>query len=141
MPSTDNLGTGSQRAGNYFEPLVKATYMQLTTFRRNGQPVPTAVHVVTEGTAAYFRTWDASGKAKRLRHTPSVEVAPSTSRGRPSGPVLRAEARLLTGAESARAARLIARRHPVLHGWLIPWVHRRRGWVTQQYRLDPPPSP
>jgi uncharacterized protein len=129
----------SQSAGGgYFEPLSRATYMRLTTFRRTGQPVHTPVHVVTDGSAAYFRTWDVSGKAKRLRHTASVEVAPSTFRGRPAGPVVRAEASLLSGAESEHAARLIERRHPVLHGRLIPWFHRRRGWVTQQYRLKPP---
>lgn len=131
---------GEGAAAGYFEPLSRATYMRLTTFRRSGQPVPTPVHVVTDGPAAYFRTWDVSGKAKRLRHTASVEVAPSTLRGRTAGPVLAAEAHLLADEESDRAARLIARRHPLLHGLLIPWFHRRRGWVTQQYRLDPPPA-
>jgi hypothetical protein len=29
-------------------------------------------------------------------------------------------------------------KHPILHGRLIPWYHRRRGWTTQQYRLEPP---
>ena len=125
-------------AGDYFGPLRTATYMRLTTFRRTGQPVPTPVHVVTDGAVAYFRTWDVAGKAKRLRHTAAVEVAPSSIRGRARGPAFPAEAHLLTGADSDHAARLIAARHPVLHGRLIPWVHRRRGWVTQQYRLDPP---
>jgi hypothetical protein len=37
-----------------------------------------------------------------------------------------------------RAARLLAARHPLLHGWLIPWYHRRRGWTTQHYQLEPP---
>jgi PPOX class probable F420-dependent enzyme len=134
-------GNASQTTGGgFFEPLSRANYMRLTTFRRTGQPVHTPVHVVTDGPVAYFRTWDVSGKAKRLRHTASVEVMPSTFRGRPAGPVLRAEARLLAGQESEHAAVLIARRHPVLHGRLIPWFHRRRGWVTQQYRLDPPRS-
>lgn len=49
-------------------------------------------------------------------------------------------AALLGGDDSAQAARMLARKHPVLHGWLIPWMHRRRGWTTQQYRLTPPPD-
>jgi uncharacterized protein len=122
----------------YFAPLAGATYMRLTTFRRDGREVPTPVHVVTDEDAAYFRTWDVAGKAKRLRHSPAVTVAPSTLRGRPLGPPIRAEARLLDGDESARAARMLAARHPILHGRLIPWYHRRRGWVTLQYRLDRP---
>jgi PPOX class probable F420-dependent enzyme len=135
MPASDHGPSGPD---GYFGPLRRANYMRLVTFRRSGLPVPTAAHVVTDGPVAYFRTWDVSGKAKRLRHTSSVEVAPSTVRGRVRGPVLQAEAHLLTGAESERAARLIAGRHPLLHGRLIPWFHRKRGWVTQQYRLDPP---
>ncbi len=125
-------------APGYFAPLADARYVVLTTFRRDGRAVPTPVHLVVSGGAGYFRTWDVSGKAKRLRHTPEVDVAPSTMRGRPTGPAIRATARLLDGPESGLAARLLADRHPIAHGWLIPWVHRRRGWVTQQYRLDRP---
>jgi uncharacterized protein len=123
---------------DYFAPLRGATYVQLTTFRRSGAAVPTAVHIVLDGDEAFFRTWDTTGKAKRLRHNPEVRVAPSTIAGRPRGPALAARAYLLDGEASERAARLLARRHPVLHGRLIPWYHRRRGWTTQQYRLQPP---
>jgi uncharacterized protein len=133
--------TQGQKAG-YFAPVAATTYTLLTTFRRDGTPVATPVHVVTEtgdGDVAYFRTWNTTGKAKRLRHTPAVLVAPSTFRGRPRGPAMRAEARLLDGEASQHAARLLAAKHPILHGRLIPWYHRRRGWVTQQYRLLPPP--
>ena len=133
--------TRQQEAG-YFAPMSKAKYIQLTTFRRDGTPVATPVHIAAEpGVAdvAFFRTWDTTGKAKRLRHTAAVLVAPSTSRGRALGPAIRAEAHLLDGAASQHAARLLASKHPILHGRLIPWYHRRRGWVTQQYRLDPPP--
>jgi uncharacterized protein len=130
--------TGDTRAQDYFAPLRDATYIQLTTFRRNGVGVPTAVHVVLDGEEAFFRTWNTTGKAKRLRHTPDVRVAPSTIRGRPRGPALPARAYLLEGEESGRAARLLASKHPILHGRLIPWYHRRRGWITQQYRIEAP---
>ncbi|HUA29273.1 MAG TPA: PPOX class F420-dependent oxidoreductase [Streptosporangiaceae bacterium] len=123
---------------SYFAPLRGATYIQLTTFRRSGTGVPTAVHVVLDGDEAFFRTWNTTGKAKRLRHTPDVRVAPSNIRGRPRGPAFPARAYLLDGEASDRAARLLASRHPILHGRLIPWYHRRRGWTTQQYRLVPP---
>jgi PPOX class probable F420-dependent enzyme len=130
-----------QRTGRsigYFASLSDATYAQLTTFRRDGRAVSTPVHVVMAGDQVFFRTWNVSGKAKRLAHTPDVQIAPSTLRGRPLGPPVRAEAHLLDGAASRRAAALLARRHPILHGRLIPWYHRRRGWTTQQYRLDGP---
>jgi uncharacterized protein len=130
----------AERAEDYFAPLRRATYMQLTTFRRSGAPVPTAVHVVLDGNEAFFRTWNTTGKAKRLRHTADVRVAPSTIRGRPLGPAFPARAYLLEGEAAGRAARLLAREHPILHGRLIPWYHRLRGWTTQQYRVERPPA-
>jgi PPOX class probable F420-dependent enzyme len=129
---------GPGEAPGYFAPLAGAKYVELTTFRRDGRAVATPVHIVTDGDVAFFRTWDVAGKAKRLRHTSAVRVAPSTFRGRPRGPAIRAEAYQLEGEASQRAARLLARKHPVLHGRLIPWYHRRRGWTTQQYRLERP---
>jgi len=128
------------QAQGYFAALRGATYVQLTTFRRNGTAVPTAVHVVLGEDDAFFRTWNTTGKAKRIRHNPDVRVAPSTIRGRPRGPALPARAHLLDGEASDRAARLLASKHPILHGRLIPWYHRRRGWITQQYRLAPRPT-
>jgi len=112
--------------------------MQLTTFRRDGTPVPTPVHFVVVGDTAFFRTWDVTGKAKRLRYTRTVEIAPSTFRGRPLGPPVPAEAQLLEGVASDHAARLLAEKHPFLHRRFIPWYHRLRGWTTQHYRLSRP---
>ena len=117
-----------------------AKYAKLTTFRRDGRAVSTPVHIVADGDTAIFRTWNVAGKAKRLRHTPAVEIVPSTFRGRPVGPPIRAEAHLLDDEASERAARMLAAKHPILHGRLIPWYHRRRGWTTQQYRLERPAS-
>lgn len=127
-------GDGSE----YFAPLSAGKYMLLTTFRRDGRPVGTPVHVVVAGDAVFFRTWDVSGKAKRLRHTAAVRAASCTSRGRRRSDDQSARAVLLTGEESRQAAAALARAHPLLHGVLIPWYHRRKGWNTQQYRLDPP---
>lgn len=128
-------------ASGYFAPVSGAKYVQLTTFRKDGRAVATPVHIVTDGDTAFFRTWNVAGKAKRLRHTSAVQIAASTFRGRPLGPPIRAEAHLLQGEASERAARLLARKHPILHGRIIPWYHRRRGWTSQQYRLEQPTVP
>jgi PPOX class probable F420-dependent enzyme len=132
-------GPGPSPSG-YFGSLAGSTYVRLTTFRRDGTPVATPVNVVVVGETAFFRTWDVTGKAKRIRHTPTVEIAPSTFRGRALGPSVRADAELLEGVASQHAANLLAQKHPLLHGRFIPWYHRRRGWTTQQYRLSPPAS-
>lgn len=125
-------------APGYFTEVSGAKYIRLTTFRRDGRAVSTPVHVAADADVAFFRTWDVAGKAKRLRHTPAVQIAPSTLRGRPLGPPIPAQAHLLEGEASQRAARMLAAKHPILHGRLIPWYHRRRGWTTQQYRLERP---
>ena len=113
----------------------------LTTYKRDGTPVGTPVHLVVEDGRAYFRTYDHAWKFKRLMRNPEAEVAPSTLRGQPTGQPLHATAQMLTGDASARAARALCRKHPILHRWLIPGYHRLRGWRTVQFRLDPAPLP
>ena len=117
------------------EPLAREKYVLLTTFRRDGTGVGTPIHVAVEGDRAYFRTWDTTWKLKRIRNNPEVQVTPSTFRGRPTGPGFRARARILVGEESARAGALISRKHPILHGYLIPLVHRFRGNETMHVEL------
>jgi PPOX class probable F420-dependent enzyme len=107
----------------------------LETQRRDGSWVPTTVSLVADGSHLYFRTYDASGKAKRLRNFPDVRVAPATLRGRPLAPAVHARARLLHGDEAEHARAVLARRFPVLHGRLVPWMHRRKGWTTLHYEL------
>lgn len=114
--------------------------MLLTTFKRDGTPVLTPVHVAVDGERAFFRTWNPTGKWKRLRHTQRVLIAPCTVGGRASSPPGEATARLLSGEEAAHAARTLARKYPILHGVLIPLAHRLRGWQTVQYELRPPPA-
>ena len=85
----------------------------------------------------YVRTWDTAWKLKRIRNNPEVEIAPSTARGKPTGPAIRSRARVLEGAESAYAERLLARKHPILHGYLIPALHRLRGNRTMHIERTP----
>jgi uncharacterized protein len=118
-------------------PFVEQWAVLLTTYKRDGTPVGTAVNIVVEGDHAYFRTWDTAWKLKRIRNNPRVEVAPSTALGRPTAPAIRARARVLEGQESARAGRLLAREYPVPHGILVPLVHRLRGNKTIHVELTP----
>ncbi len=108
----------------------------LETRRRDGSWVATPVSIVVADGRAYFRTYDAAGKAKRLRNFPDVRVAPSTLRGRPTGPSVAATARLLDDDEARHARALLARKYPWLHGRLVPAVHRHKGWRTLHYELE-----
>jgi PPOX class probable F420-dependent enzyme len=120
-----------------FEPFRNRRTALLTTYKRDGTPVGTPVTVVVDGDRAFVRTYDRSWKARRMRRNPRVEVAPSTVRGKPRGEAVAATARLLSGTEAERAARLIARRQRVLQGILVPWFHRVKGYRTLHYELVP----
>jgi PPOX class probable F420-dependent enzyme len=119
------------------EPLVRQRTVLLTTYRRDGTPVGTPVHIAVDGDRAFVRTWDTAWKLMRIRRDPEVEVAPSTALGKPTGPGIRARARVLGRAESAYAGRALARKYPILHGLLVPLVHRLRGDETVHIELTP----
>jgi uncharacterized protein len=122
------------------EPFVRQKYVLLTTYRRDGTPVGTPVNIAVDRDRAFVRTWDTAWKVKRIRNNPEVEVVPSTLRGKPTGPAIRAHARILEGDESAYAGRAIARKHRILHGFLVPLVHRLRRNKTVHIELKPADS-
>jgi PPOX class probable F420-dependent enzyme len=57
-------------------PMADARFVSLTTFRRSGEPVSTPVWVGRDGTSLVVLTPADSGKVKRLRRDPRVEVRP-----------------------------------------------------------------
>jgi PPOX class probable F420-dependent enzyme len=119
------------------EPFARKRTVLLTSYRRDGTPIGTAVSIAVDGDRAFVRTYDRSWKAKRMRQNPDVEVAPSTTVGRPTGPAIHARARLLDGGEAARAAKALARKNRILQGILVPAFHRLRGYRTLHYELTP----
>jgi PPOX class probable F420-dependent enzyme len=120
--------------------LVRQKTVLVTSYRRDGRAVGTPVSLAVDGDHAYVRSFEKAWKTRRLRHNPRVDVAPSTARGRPTGPGIQATAKRLEGAESRRAARLLAGKHPVLHGLLVPWTHRlgrAKTGKTVHFQLTP----
>jgi uncharacterized protein len=118
-----------------FEPFRTRRTALLTTYKRDGTPVATPVTIAVDGDRAYVRTWDNAWKAKRMRNNPAVLVAPSTVRGRATGPAMGARSRLLDGDEARRAARAITRRQPILQGVLVPVAHKLMRYRTLHYEL------
>jgi hypothetical protein len=119
------------------EPFARRRTALLATYKRDGSPVETPVTIAVEGDHAFIRTWDRAWKARRMRRNPVVRIAPSTVRGRPRGPAIRAHARLLGGQEAAHAARALARRQRILQGILVPLTHRLLRYRTVHYELTP----
>jgi len=105
------------------DELGHAKYLSLTTFRRDGTPVATPVWLVREGDTLRVITQADSGKAKRLRHTTRVLVAPCDARGNLKGAQVEAAAALQDPAETARTAQLVESRYGLL-GKLLMWRSR-----------------
>ena len=113
----------------------------LTTYKRDGTPVPTPVSIAFDGDRAFFRSYDKAGKTTRLRNNPRVEFAASTLRGKPTGgPPVRARAILLEGDQARIAAKALARHHRLLQGIVVPLAHRLRHYQTMHYELVPGPG-
>ncbi len=109
----------------------------LTTYRRDGRGVGTPVNIAVENGRGYIRTFGSSWKLKRIRNNPEVELAPSTALGKPIGPAFRARARIITGPEAEHARRAIDRKHPLLHGIVVPMFHRLRREKTVYLAIEP----
>jgi PPOX class probable F420-dependent enzyme len=122
-----------------WDSLSKQRAVLLQTRKRDGSWVGTPVSIVVIAGRAYFRSYDVSGKAKRLRNSPVVKVAPSTLRGKPTGPSVPGVARLLDEAESAPVRAALKAKYPLLHGRIVPALHRRKGWQTLHYELTREP--
>jgi PPOX class probable F420-dependent enzyme len=109
------------------EQLGDEEYLLLTTFRRDGTPVPTPVWVAREGDALLVWTVGASGKVKRIRRDGAVTVGSCNVRGVPKGEAVAAHATLL-GPEGGKTARELIKKKYGLRGRLFVWMSiRRRG--------------
>jgi PPOX class probable F420-dependent enzyme len=69
-----------------FEGLAGARYVQLTTFRRCGEAVPTPVWPVARDGRIYAVSGASGGKVKRIRANPRVRRPPAPSAVGWSGP-------------------------------------------------------
>lgn len=97
-------------------------YLNLETFRKNGDAVRTPVWFAAEPTAnldsseakLYVYTTADSGKVKRIRNNPRVRIAPSDMRGKVLGEWVDARAEIVTGAEAEHGMRLLNKKY-------VPW--------------------
>jgi PPOX class probable F420-dependent enzyme len=118
------VGNVSVATNPLLVPFVRQKTIRLTTFRKDGTAGTSPVSIAVDGDRAYFRTYERAIKARRIRRCPNVEFGGATMSGKPIGPMLPAQARLLEGVECRQAARLLRRKYPVLHGVAVPSIHR-----------------
>lgn len=107
-------------------------YLNVETFRKNGEGVRTPVWFVEENGAMYTRTFSKTGKVKRLRREPRVRVVPSDARGEPKGEWIDAEARIVEASsdEAKRANRLLNEKYGLMKRLIEPVFGLRYGSVV-----------
>ncbi len=121
-----------------FDDFRETRTVLLTTRKRDGTTVGTPVHLaLSPDGSAYFRTWSATGKVKRIRNFPQVWIAPCTMSGKPTGRTRQATAHRVTGPEAAAAADALARKYPIMQGLLVPAFHRLTKKTTVHYVVLP----
>ena len=82
--------------------LAGGRYISLVTFRRSGDRVPTPVWFAEHMGKLYVMTRSDSGKMKRIRNNPRIEIAPCTIRGKPLDKFLPGVARMADDPGEAR---------------------------------------
>lgn len=112
-------------------------YLNLTSFRKNGTGVPTPLWFAEENGKLYMMTRSDSGKYKRIRNNPEVRIAPSTMRGKISGPEFAARVRILPPEDWPHARGLLARKY-----WLmkVPFLWSKKNVFMEVEPQNPRPS-
>jgi PPOX class probable F420-dependent enzyme len=78
-------------------------YINLETYKKNGQAVPTPVWFTIDADKIFVVTRSDTGKVKRLRNNQRVRVMPSGMRGEPKAEWVDAQARFAAPEEFERA--------------------------------------
>ncbi|MGC1485781.1 MAG: PPOX class F420-dependent oxidoreductase [Candidatus Acidiferrum sp.] len=97
-------------------------YLCLETFKKSGEGVKTPVWFAADPASdldandarLYIYTIGNTGKVKRVRNNPRVNIAPCTIKGAPRGEFVVAAAVIITGEEAARAMNLLNKKY-------FPW--------------------
>ena len=107
--------------------LTKGKYLLVTTFRRDGTPVPTPVWMGRDGDDVIVWTRSDAGKVKRIRNNAVVELSECDARGRPRGSAVQATARILGATESEYGRTLLKRKYGLTGRISIGASERFRG--------------
>lgn len=93
----------------------KQKYLNIETFRRNGESMKTPVWFVQDGEILYVQTVANSGKVKRVRNNGQVNITPCKMDGTPTGAWVPAEAREIIAAEtSLKVNRLLEKKYGLM---------------------------
>jgi uncharacterized protein len=90
-------------------------YINLETYRRSGQAVRTPVWFVENNGILYVRTSSDTGKYKRIRNNPSVQIAPCNILGSVKGRWIKAEARIASQEDKMEAFKMLEKKYGIAY--------------------------
>lgn len=96
---------------NKLAPFANQNYLNMESYRKNGEAIRTPLWFVQDGETLYFYTVAHSFKVTRLKNNPRCRVAPCDMRGNLKGEWFDATARLLDVAEASRADNLLNQKY------------------------------
>ncbi|MDC8452301.1 MAG: PPOX class F420-dependent oxidoreductase [Candidatus Nitrosotalea sp.] len=111
-------------SGNLTE-FLKEKYLNLETYRTDGQAVQTPVWFVINDGIIYVTTPSSTGKVKRLNHNKNVRIVPSDLKGRPKGNWIVATAYFANESESEQAIRLRKKKYGLMAKLVNISVYRK----------------
>jgi uncharacterized protein len=116
---------------NSFPHLHKQQFINLTTYRKSGQPVVTTVWFAQVGDTLYGMSEPQAGKCKRIRNNPNVSVAPSTYAGKVRGEASAGLARILPETDAAIARQALDKKY----GWQMTFfkIYIKVRRISQTY--------
>lgn len=126
------------QASDWNPRMLRGRHCVLVTYRRDGTPVATPIWFAVDGDRVFVRTGSDAYKVKRIRRNPAVLLAPSTSRGRPTGAAMPGHARVLDRDEEPVAERALRARHGLLRRFYSKTVDSRLPTVYLQ--IGPRPA-
>ncbi|MFX1496994.1 MAG: PPOX class F420-dependent oxidoreductase [Promethearchaeota archaeon] len=91
--------------------VLKSKYINLTTYRANGEGVPTPVMFAEVNNRLYVETRASRYKVKRIINNPDVQFSACTMRGKVNGSIIKGKARILGSSEQDIAYKALRKRY------------------------------
>ncbi len=111
-------------SGNLAE-FLKEKYLNLETYRIDGQAVKTPVWFVVYNDIIYVTTPSTTGKVKRLNHSKNVRIVPSDLKGKPKGNWIATTAYFANESESKQVIQLRKKKYGLMAKLVNISVYRK----------------
>ena len=115
----------------------RQNYLNLETFRKNGEGVKTPVWFMRCTDVLYVRTIQNSGKVKRIRRNANVRIVPCSNNGKVLGEWVEAEVLETKDPRQVEEAAYLANKKYGFFNWIFSTVNRlsRNSYATLVIRL------